>query len=242
VAAYSFAGRVIARLGSARSWLGAAVADAAFPRTCAECGRRGSWVCDECKSKVDLFAPPWCKRCGTPAASQPCLCASVPQELHQFRAVGPHAGWLRQSILALKYGEEQARAEYLGVRLRPLLASLEPWDWIVPVPLHIRREQDRGFNQAELLARAAVDDQEFVVTALIRRTRATPQQVGLDAQTRRSNLQGAFAATSPELTRGKRIVLVDDVMTTGSTLQQCAIVLLDAGAVSVCAVTLAVGV
>jgi ComF family protein len=217
------------------------VADAAFPRRCAGCGKRGAWVCPECDAEFERFEPPWCRRCGTPRRIQPCFCNAIPSELRQFRAFGPHLEWLRKSIHALKYGEETARARHLGSLLGPLLETLEPWDWVVPVPLHASRQRERGFNQAELLAQFAVPDKSKILPALVRRIRATPQQVGLDAATRRTNLLGAFAAVEPELTQGKRIVLVDDVMTTGSTLQQCAVVLLDAGAASVSAVTLAVG-
>jgi ComF family protein len=121
------------------------------------------------------------------------------------------------------------------------MCTLNQWDWVVPVPLHEQRFRDRGFNQAELLSRRLTPDRDRIVTALIRRMRATPQQVGLDASARRRNVAGAFAVVDPGVISGKRIVLVDDVMTTGSTLQQCAIVLLEAGAASVSAVTLAVG-
>jgi ComF family protein len=162
--------------------------------------------------------------------------------LSQFRAYGPHAEWLRHAIHSLKYEEETARARHLGGLLSPLVQSLDPWDRIVPVPLHSGRQRERGFNQAELLAHYAVDDKTKILPALVRRIRATPQQVGLDAVSRRKNLEGAFAAVQPEQTVGKRIVLVDDVLTTGSTLQQCALALLEAGATSVSAVTLAVGV
>jgi competence protein ComFC len=218
------------------------VVDAAFPRRCAGCAKRGFWVCPECKAAFGKFEPPWCNKCGLPRAVQPCLCGTNPPELKQFRAFGPHDGWLRHAIHALKYGEETARARHLGGLLGPLVQSLEPWDWVVPVPLHAGRQRERGFNQAELLAQYAVEDKWKILPALVRRIRATPQQVGLDAASRRLNLQGAFAAVEPELTVGRRIVLVDDVLTTGSTLQQCALALLEAGATSVSAVTLAVGV
>jgi ComF family protein len=216
--------------------------DAAFPKRCAGCAKRGSWVCEDCEAAVGKFKPPWCNRCGTPTSTQPCICGELPSELSQFRAYGPHSGWLQQAIHALKYGEETDRAGHLGGLFSPLLDTLDQWDWIVPVPLHVSRHRERGFNQAELLAHFAVADKSKILPELVRRIRATPQQVGLDATSRRTNLQGAFAAVQPELTIRRRIVLVDDVMTTGSTLQQCALVLLDAGAASVSAVTLAVGV
>jgi ComF family protein len=234
--------RMISNLSLAADWFRSSIVDATFPRRCAGCAKRGSWVCAECDAAFGNFEPPWCIRCGTPNAIQPCLCGTIPLEMFQFRAYGPHSGWLQHSIHALKYGEETARAEHLGRLLGPLMQSLDSWDWIVPVPLHIGRQRERGFNQAELLAQFAVEDETKILPALVRRIRATPQQVGLDAVSRRLNLLGAFAAVEPELTVGRRIVLIDDVMTTGSTLQQCALALLEAGATSVSAVTLAVGV
>jgi predicted amidophosphoribosyltransferase len=126
----------------------------------------------------------------------------LPVELDQYRAVGPHEGWLRSAILALKYGEETARAPHLAAFMSPVLASIDTWDWLVPVPLHPSRQRDRGFNQAELLARNAIQDSDRVVTALIRRTRATPQQVGLGNVARRQNVQGAFAVPDPSAVAG----------------------------------------
>jgi competence protein ComFC len=233
---------MVSVISSATGWLWSSVVDAAFPRRCAGCAKRGSWVCSDCEASFGSFEPPWCRRCGTPVSTQPCLCRTIPSELNQFRALGPHSGWLQQAIHALKYGEETARARHLGGLLRPVVTTLDPWDWVVPVPLHIGRQRERGFNQAEMLAQFAVEDKAKILPALVRRIRATPHQVGLDAASRRQNLLGAFAATEPELTIGKRIVLIDDVMTTGSTLQQCALVLIEAGAASVSAVTLAAGI
>jgi ComF family protein len=215
--------------------------DSAFPTRCAGCGCRGNWVCSDCDDAFPEYQPPWCHRCGTPDEAADCLCSALAAEIHQFRAYGPHEGWLRHAVHALKYGEETDRARQLGRLLTPLIESLDPWDWVVPVPLHSGRQRERGFNQAELLTHFAVDDKTKIVPALVRRIRATPHQVGLNAHARRLNLQGAFAVLDPNLTVGRRIVLVDDVMTTGSTLEQCALALLDAGALSVSAVALATG-
>jgi ComF family protein len=233
--------RIEAKVGGAWQQTRNAFVETTFPRRCASCGRRGGWVCDACELEAPQFNRPWCDRCGTPSTSRTCRCGELPDELSQFRALGPYEGWLRASILSLKYGEETARAAHLGDLLAPLMGTLSQWDWVVPVPLHDQRLRDRGFNQAELLARRLTPDRDRVVTALIRRMRATPQQVGLDASARRRNVAGAFAVINPGVISGKRIVLVDDVMTTGSTLQQCAIVLLEAGAARVSAVTLATG-
>jgi len=234
-------GRSSGRISAAWETTRSAVVETAFPRRCASCGRRGVWVCEACKAQVQRYTEPWCARCGTPVSFGRCRCDELPAEIAQFRAVGPYDGWLRAAILALKYGEETARARPLAELIAPLLNTLEPWDWLVPVPLHAKRQRDRGFNQSELLASEMALDKGKIVTALIRRTRSTPHQVGLNAAARRVNVKGAFAVVDPSVVVQKRIVLIDDVMTTGSTLQQCAVVLLNSGAAQVSAVTLAVG-
>ena len=155
------------------------------------------------------------------------------------RSVASDEGWLRDAIRSFKYQGESARAEHLGELLVPLLVDLTPFDALVPVPLHPRRERRRGFNQARLLARAAAKQLDAPVENVLVRTRSTGQQVGLDAEARRANVRGAFAVEDGRTCRGGRFVLVDDVLTTGSTLGNCAETLAAAGAVWVGAVTLA---
>ena len=144
----------------------------------------------------------------------------------------------------------------MGVRLGELLAS--PWDalpgvvefgspLIVPVPLHPSRRRERGFNQSDLLASGLVralrkrngGTAPIVAKACLRRTRATPPQTGLSVAARRENLRGAFEVLNPQDVRGRAIVLVDDVMTTGATLSACARALKRAGAAQVMGLTLA---
>jgi ComF family protein len=146
---------------------------------------------------------------------------------------------VRQGIIALKFHDETARAAHLGRHLRPFLAEFGAIDGLVPVPLHPRRLRERGFNQALLLARHAAPGQIAVRDDLLTRIRATPHQVGLGAEQRRANVHGAFAVpTGLDLT-GLNLVLIDDVLTTGSTLGNCAEALMTAGATSVGALTLA---
>jgi ComF family protein len=109
----------------------------------------------------------------------------------------------------------------------------------VPVPLHARRERRRGYNQARLLARVAGRSAGIPIEEVLIRTRSTDQQVGLDADARRRNVRGAFAVRDGADISGRRFVLVDDVLTTGSTLGNCAETLVSGGAVWVGAVTLA---
>jgi ComF family protein len=202
-----------------------------------------------------------CKRCGLPFASARALdsavaeCGACRNDEPGFdgaRSFGPYAGNLRQTVLRLKF----ARDERLGSRLGELLMS--PWDqlpWvgefdsplIVPVPLHPSRRRERGFNQSDLLAtglaralgKSRGGTAPRVAKTCLRRKRATPPQTGLSVAARRENLRGAFEVVHPAAVRGRPIVLVDDVMTTGTTLSACARPLKRAGAVQVMGVTLA---
>jgi ComF family protein len=180
------------------------------------------------------------------------LCGSCQQGEQEFdiaRSYGLYSGNLRKAILHLKfYGRE-----YLGYRLGALLARAwealpEPDSAIVaPVPLHSSRRRQRGFNQAELLARGLVGrlrkEERFrglqLVAGSLRRIRATLPQVGLSVSARRENVSGVFSVARPEQVRNRTVVLIDDVMTTGATLSACAAALKQAGASRVLALSLA---
>jgi len=113
---------------------------------------------------------------------------------------------------------------------------------IVPVPLHSRKRRQRGFNQAELVARAAVKRQpsgRFELSPVLHRIRETQSQIGLSRHDRRENLRGAFALTTPEVIRDREVLLVDDVFTTGTTVSECARVLRRSGAAKVYVATVA---
>lgn len=208
-----------------------------YPRRCAGCGRRGTWVCAACDAALPRFVPPWCHRCGVPRAADRCHCANLSPALDGVRSVASFDGWLRSAILDLKYRDEWARADLLGDLLAEAVERMKPVDALVPVPLHPARQRRRGYNQAALLARRAGAAVGVPVNDALRRVRSTPRQVGSDAAGRRANVSGAFAAADEPLT-GLRLVLIDDVITTGSTLGACAEVLRAAGAAEVRACTL----
>ncbi len=170
-------------------------------------------------------------------------CRRRPPLVHAARAAGEYDGALREILQAFKYDGRRALACRLGALMRDAGAHLlRDADCVVPVPLHPWRRMRRGFNQADALARELGPP---VVQALWR-TRATPPQTGLTAAARRRNLRGAFIL-SPLLRRrsrlrwlaGRVVVLVDDVRTTGATLNACAAVLLEAGVREVRALTAA---
>lgn len=215
--------------------------DTVYPKRCAGCGRRGSWLCVDCDRGMARFAPPWCDRCGVPNALSHCGCVSPTGNSIDVRSVGPFAGWLRSAILALKYQGEWGRVEHLGPMLVTTATSLGPADMMVPVPLHATRLRERGFNQSQLLAEWMGRELDQPVVPLLFRRRATRSQARLSAPERGPNVADAFGVVEPGSERfiGATIMLVDDVITTGATLRACADALLASGANRVCAATLA---
>jgi ComF family protein len=252
----------------ARAWLrGRDIIDdllaALFSSPCVVCGRimdhptRGA-ACDDCWRAVCSITPPVCQVCGEPLASrrvavpdeQPpalplrcAVCSARRPRIEIARAVGPYEGTLRQLLHALKFEGRRSLAPRLGALVRERCASvLERADAVVPVPLHARREWTRGFNQAEVIAR----ELGVPVWRALRRTRHTSSQSTLAAAERWRNVAGAFALRRRFRGRGRQaalnracVVLVDDVQTTGATLDSCAEVLEHAGVHEVRAVTVA---
>jgi ComF family protein len=174
-------------------------------------------------------------------------CRLAEQEFDMARSYGLYTGNLRKAILHLKFHGREHLANRLGALLARAFEALpEPDSAIVaPVPLHPSRRRQRGFNQAELLARSLVRNLRReerglqLVVNLLRRVRATLPQVGLSASARRENVRGVFSVSRPERIRNRTVVLVDDVMTTGATLSACAAALKRAGASRVLALSLA---
>lgn len=182
------------------------------------------------------------------------VCGACRREAPAFdgaRSYGLYRGALRGAVLEMKFH----RRERLAVKLGELLAV--PWAacpaleeashaTLVPVPLHRSRRRERGYNQAEALARGLATELRRAAGGGVKvdlgcllRTRATPPQTGLSLRARLENVRGAFEVASPQRARGRVLVLVDDVMTTGATLSACAAALKRAGAAQVLGLTLA---
>jgi ComF family protein len=214
--------------------------DLLFPPRCLSCTRRGTFLCSECIGRIDRLPDPFCPACRALVDARNPICRCRKTALAFVIAGGSFEGPLRTAIHALKYQGQRAGAPALAALVAPhLIGILQPDDRIVPIPLHRRRETARGYNQSALVARALADqlgvDRAFEPMI---RVRDTPRQVGLDREARRRNVQDAFSA-DPVLCRGRSVMLVDDVCTTGATLGAAAEAALHAGARRVYAVVLA---
>lgn len=215
--------------------------DTVYPRTCAMCGQRGSWVCDLCITDfTPLVSGLCCDRCGHPVILKRCECRNLHPAIVKSRAGNVYDGWIAKSVQALKYDRERDRAQYLAETLSSAFADLGDVDVIVPVPLHAKRLEWRGFNQAELLARHLGELHNVPVESALVRVKETDTQTHSSREDRLANMQGAFGV-APDWTidRTAHYVLLDDVYTTGATLGACAEALDAAGAKSISVIALA---
>lgn len=230
-----------------------------FPTPCEICRQpltldRVSAVCGRCWAALERMPAEGCARCGWPfpaaggtrGAEVP-LCQRCRETRDHFRIARAalryrDEGIARAAILLAKHGGRLALLRHLARLLAedaPRRLSLAEWDGLVPVPLHWTRRWQRGFNQAEVLARAVGRQHGLpVLGRALSRVRATPPQQG-DVGARRRNVGDAFVVLAPARVTGQRLLLVDDVFTTGATADACARVLLRAGAADVGVLTLA---
>ena len=177
------------------------------------------------------------------------LCQRAEPPFVKAAAYGSYDGGLRELIHLLKYEQVRPAANVLGRMLAEVIVGLsqsfkEARLLVVPVPLHARKLRQRGYNQAELIACAAMKlkpagEQLTIKTGILARLRETKSQIGLTRHQRRENMRGAFRVVEPVLVQGREILLVDDVFTTGTTVSECARVLRRAGAARVWAATVA---
>lgn len=240
--------------------VGSALLSLFYPAHCAVCGCRlqskendkeaqdekEGVICEECSKEI---LPPPDHRC--PICSHPMagilLCPNCDERrwnLTVIVAACRYEGVVRELIQRFKYGRDQSLVRLLGELLAtaledPRLQGKE-FDLIVPVPLHSLREREREFNQSELLASCLSKKLGIPIVRALKRIRATAPQAGFDRARRMENLEGAIALKR-SIPRDATILLVDDVSTTGTTLDACAAILMEEGASEVCAVTIARG-
>ena len=227
-----------------------AALDALLPPRCLSCSAavdRQGGLCPACWSALTFIAPPACVCCGLPfeyavEGENLCgACVAQPPPFARARSVLVYDDASRPLVLGFKHGDRTHAAKPFGVWLARAGAELlADADLLAPVPLHRWRLFLRRYNQAALLAREAGRASGVaVVPDLLVRRRRTRSQGGLDRTGRRRNVAGAFALRRKGSVEGKRVVLVDDVLTTGATVGECARVLLRAGAARVDVLTLA---
>ncbi len=234
----------LARLrGGFRSMLRHAL-DAALPPLCPSCREPlgdGVGLCASCWSRLSFIEKPYCARLGIPFLYDPgpgllsMEAIANPPAYDRARAAVRYDDVARALVLSFKYGDRLDLAPMLGQWMtRAGRELLDGADALVPVPLHWRRLWSRRFNQSAALAGAISKSCGVpVLHEALRRVRATPQQVGLSKTERADNVQGAFRAPDKAAVAGRRLVLVDDVLTSGATADTCARALLRAGAAHV---------
>jgi ComF family protein len=239
-----------------KTWLDAGLSFF-YPEVCQVCGDERATVEDgyvgvQCRKNAKLVEPPFCERCGLPfagAITATFACANC-REMRLYFSTARSAVEARGMVLDLIHRYKYQRALWLEPFLAGLLIDSarpclerETWDMIVPVPLHPVKQNEREFNQAERLARRLGRSLSLPVqTGILRRVAPTRTQTQLTRAERNANVRRAFEAIHSEQARRKRIVLVDDVLTTGATTSACARLLKKSGAREVCVWTVARGI
>lgn len=245
------ASKAVSYLGSHVNRLGGTLLDLILPPRCISCGEQvadANALCSTCWGNLDFIAAPICAACGLPLPHDPgpdgrcAACLARPPRYDRARAVFRYGVESRGMILSFKHADRTyASVAFAAWMARAGAQLLGDADMIAPVPLHYRRLVWRRYNQSALLAlRLGRLSGKPVVVDLLQRVRSTPSQAGLGAKERRRNLAGAIAltATRASTVKGRRVLLIDDVLTTGATVGACARALRRAGASGVDVLTL----
>lgn len=221
-----------------------------FPTRCPVCdgvvAPYGEKICLGCMKKLKLLTPPWCMKCGRKLKEEGEFCADCRRRKHEFlrgRALYEYTG-AAPSIYRMKYGGRQEYADFFGEEMGRYLGSfirqIKP-DGIIPIPLHRKRQKIRGYNQAALLAKALGEYMGVpVYDKLLVRTKNTKPLKLQNPQERQNNLKKAFIIAENDV-KLKTILIVDDIYTTGSTMDEAARVLKQCGVETVCFVAIACG-
>lgn len=232
------------------------VLDFVYPQTCPICRnplkREEKDLCEDCWKALALLPSPYCPYCKSflenedEIADHRCAYLIKPEErrILAVRSLGTFDDFYQTLVHRLKYDKKIHLGRRLAQKLGESISQEKGFagcDIVIPVPLHRARERERGFNQSEVLANGI-----SLVTGIplaknvLKRKKKTKDQTYLNAQQRAENVKGAFVVRRPEMIDGRRVILVDDVTTTGATLNECAMMLIDSGAKSIFAATVAV--
>jgi ComF family protein len=254
----------IAKSSITKSWIAESLFATLFPSDCRLCSSPLTNisrlpVCEACLEQIDAVEGIVCTICGEKIqtalaqtqANRAALCGLCQKKTPpyvQASAYGSYTGVLRELIHLLKYDQIRPAANVLGGFLAEAITGLEvnfseERVIVIPVPLYKGKRRQRGFNQAELIAKAALKSKKSkrfeLKSGVLKRVRPTESQIGLTRHQRRENIRGAFGVVKKEEIAGREILLVDDVFTTGTTASECARVLLRSGASKVCVATVA---
>ncbi len=226
-----------------------------YPAQCRVCERdigleTVPYLCNACWNDIQLIKPPWCIMCGFPLSFlnppvETCdECARKPPRYGKLRTIALYGGALRQVIHLLKFEKRTTLAKPLiqfMIENLPTDCRIADYDVILPIPIHKNRLRERGFNQATLLAKgiAKTTDVLLVTDAFIRNKDTQQQSRLVGKKARQENISEAFQIRKPEVIRGKRLLLIDDVFTTGATVHEAVKVLWNAEPAEIDVLTLA---
>ncbi len=214
-----------------------------YPPVCAGCGAPGDRLCLDCQAKIDFITGNRCHICGRRVwgLMKVCeTCQTKPPAYDAMRNLANYGGVVRECIHAIKYQNNQNLCDLFSDWLAKIVRD-EGWqlDLVMPVPLSAQRKAQRGYNQSARIARPLARHLEIRYHPYgLKRIRDTRSQVGLSATERHHNVAGAFQGV-PEIVSGKSVLLIDDVMTTGSTMEACTQALVEAGTQAVYCLTIA---
>ena len=225
------------------SRLGDLILDSFFPRCCIGCGKEGGFLCHECRKKLPNLFPPLCPRCGTTQASGMLCqnCRQRPGVIDGIRSPFRFEEVIRKAVHELKYRHLKALSSCLAELLAGYLEKHSlPGEILVPVPLHPRRLRERGYNQSLLIASdlGKLITMPVLDNCLARVKEVQPQVKTAAVEERWSNVIDAFTCHDDRV-NDKRVILIDDVCTSGATLESCALALKEKGAISVWGLTIA---
>jgi ComF family protein len=217
--------------------------DLFFPQWCINCGREGDYICESCRQLLLVITPPICPRCGRPQ-SEGIICRDCRDdslEIEGIRSPFIFDGVIRLAIHELKYRNLRALVPQLAGLLHDYLVNNPiAGEVIVPVPIHPKRERERGYNQSALIARelGRLSGLPAVTDCLVRRNNAPPQARSASVRERIKNVTDAFTCIDERM-GDRQVIVTDDVATSGATLNACARALKATGARTVWGLTIA---
>ena len=202
-----------------------------FPAKCRRCDTpmgvgKVHYLCDTCWEQIEFLKPPWCQICGLPCWSTVCAdCREHPPLFRRLRAVAFYEPTLREAVHLMKYEKKQVISKHLIQLLQAHLPedlASTGYDFLLPIPLHTNRLRQRGFNQAEQIAQGVAQVWGVPVrTDVLFRIRDTVPLSSLESREERTkNIAGAFEVRSPDSIRSRKVLLIDDIFTTGTTINE----------------------